>query len=117
MQLSLTDNRLIIALTGWERTWAVHVGPTISVPRQEILDTTTQVPETTWRELRAPGTFLPGVIKAGTYYTERGREFWYVRSIEKGLCLDLSPESYYKRIVLSVDQNHTWADRINPNRC
>ena len=25
-----------------------------------------------------PVTFIPGVIKAGTYLTNRGKEFWYV---------------------------------------
>jgi hypothetical protein len=116
MQLSRTTEHLIIQLTSWERVWAIHLGPTITIPLQQILSVTTQVPPTTWLELRAPGTFLPGVIKAGTYYTERGREFWYVRSTEPGLCLDLSPVAYYKRIVLTVDQNRAWADRINPNR-
>ncbi|MEO1445206.1 MAG: hypothetical protein AAFV46_03030, partial [Cyanobacteria bacterium J06635_11] len=76
-------------------------------------------PETTWNELRAPGTALPGFIKAGTYYTQRGREFWYVLRASKGasnggqncLCLDMS-EGYYKRIVLESGLAGTWRAQI-----
>lgn len=115
MQLTLTDTHLVIALSGWERLWSVHIDPKIEIPIAHIQQATTTAPETTWRELRAPGTYLPKVIKAGTYYTERGREFWHVTDKAKALCLDLSAADYYKRIVITIDQNRTWADRINHN--
>ncbi|MBE9031570.1 hypothetical protein IQ266_17700 [filamentous cyanobacterium LEGE 11480] len=116
MKLNMAAAHLMIELSGWERLWAVHVGPRIVIPFDEIEQVRTTAPETTWRELRAPGTFFPGVIKAGTYYTDRGRTFWYTKSAENVLCLDLSADQYYKQIVLTVDQNRTWADRINQNR-
>jgi len=48
------------------------------------------------------GTYLPEVIKAGTYYTPRGKEFWYVT--KKGcLVLELRDEPY-KRIILVSSQ-------------
>ena len=30
------------------------------------------------KEIKAPGTSIPGLIKAGTFYSNRGKEFWYV---------------------------------------
>ncbi len=44
---------------------------------EHIVEVRTEAPETSWREIRAPRTYLPGVMKAGTYYTPRGKEFWY----------------------------------------
>ena len=80
------------------------------IPLEHIVEVRTEVPETSWREIRAPGTYLLGVIKAGTYYTPRGKEFWYVT--KKGcLVLELRDEPY-KRIILSVDRYKQWAERI-----
>jgi len=107
MHLTRTPTHLIIHLAPPERLWAFHWGATIEVPLSHITQASTNLPPTTWREIRAPGTFLPGVIKAGTYYTERGREFWYVTSPESILGLDIR-DDYYKRIVLSLPDNDQW---------
>lgn len=60
--------------------------------------------------IRAPGTHLPGVIKAGTYYTRQGREFWYVTA-QRFLSFELHQEPYQK-IVLTTEHNQAWADRL-----
>ena len=84
-----------------ERLWSCHLGDRITIPRTHILSASDQRPATGWRELRSPGTYLPGVIKAGTYYTERGREFWYCTGQDHPvLALDLEALEYYKRIVI-----------------
>lgn len=118
MELKLANNTLAITLEGQEQVWSVRFSNTIYVPCNHITAVTTAPPEGLWEGIRAPGTFLPGVIRAGTYYTERGREFWYVTR-QNGpinqttvLTLDLSPEEYYKRIVLSAKDCEAWGDRL-----
>jgi len=113
MQLELTENRLILILEGQERLWAFKLGP-IVVPRAHVARAEAALPPSTWKELRAPGTMLPGVIKAGTYYTERGKEFWYaVRSRKDNpLTIELTDESY-RRLAVTVDDAANWAERIN----
>lgn len=115
MHLLLAADRLHFQLQGWERLWAFHLSPSIVVELKHITQISTDLPKTTWRELRAPGTFLPGVIKAGTYYTDRGREFWHITKPDNCLTIDLK-DGYFKRIVVNVDQSATWADRINQQR-
>lgn len=110
MQLTRTPTHLDIHLDGYERLWAFHLGSCIEVPLGDIIEVSTDLPPSTWRELRAPGTFLPGVIKAGTYYTERGREFWYVMN-PSILTIDIR-DGYYKRIVLSLSDNEAWRTEI-----
>ncbi len=115
MKLQLTPNRLMIQLTPSERFWSFHWPEAIAIPRAHILQAHGTRPETGWQhELRAPGTWVPGVIKAGTYYTERGREFWYCLAPEKPvLTLDLAPAEYYKRIVLTLPEGcDVTADRF-----
>ena len=113
MQITLADDQLILTLEGAERLWAFKLGP-ITVPRANVARAETALPRTTWKELRAPGTFLPGVIKAGTYYTDRGKEFWYaVRSRKDNpLTIELTGASY-RRLVVTIDDAANWAERIN----
>ncbi|HEY9853400.1 MAG TPA: hypothetical protein V6D28_28275 [Leptolyngbyaceae cyanobacterium] len=113
MNLSIVENRLKIELEWYEQLWAFTLDKTMEIPISEIELATTEEPLSNWAEIRAPGTFLPGVIKAGTYYTLRGKEFWYVTREKDYLTLVLKKEEPYRRIVLTIDNNDDWVRRIN----
>ena len=109
LKLEISNGKLRIDLGNLEKALGVEGG--FEIPLQNIVKVGTVAHRTGWEEVRAPGAHLPGVVKAGIYNTPRGREFWYVT--DKGvLVLELEDESY-KRIILSVDGNQEWADRIN----
>jgi hypothetical protein len=112
MQLTLEADELQIKLTRMERFWAVHLGQTITVPLTQIRAVTTDTPQTNWQEIRSPGTAVPGLIKAGTYYYDRVRSFWYTQPKKPVLTLELAPDAYYRKIVLAIDDNLDWRDRI-----
>jgi hypothetical protein len=112
MNLKIIDNKLQIELEWFEQLWAFHLSKTIDIPLDRIEQATTEEPQSSWAEIRAPGTFLPGVIKAGTYYTKQGKEFWYVTKEGDYLTLELKDEPF-KRIILTIDQNSAWVERIN----
>jgi hypothetical protein len=112
MQLAIDADQLRIELTRMERFWSVHVGKTITVPLAQIRDVTMDAPQTNWQEIRSPGTEVPGVIKAGTYYHDRIRSFWYTQPKKPVLALELAPDAYYRKIVLAIDDNLDWRDRI-----
>lgn len=115
MQLILNSHQLKIDLDLWERIWAFYFNSELIIPLTHIKQVTTDEPHSSWADVRLPGTFLPGVIKAGTYYTGHGREFWYATRTGKYLTLELENE-FYKRIVLTLDENQDWVDRINQPR-
>jgi hypothetical protein len=46
-----------------------------------------------------PGTSVPGVIKAGTFYQDGKRVFWDVHHPEKTIVIDLHDERYNQLIV------------------
>ncbi len=112
MQLTLTADCLRIDLEGWERLWAFHQPPYLELPLSQITETRLGEPASDWRQLRAPGAFLPGVIKSGTYYTPRGREFWYAtRRGGEFLTLVLSGGDY-AQVVLTLPDAADWQARI-----
>jgi hypothetical protein len=112
MQLYLADNRLTIELEWYEQLWAVTLDRQMHIPLNRIDRVTTSEPQSDWAEIRAPGTFLPGVIKAGTYYTKRGKEFWYVTTDRDYLTLELRDEPY-RRIVITIPDHLAWGERID----
>ena len=110
MQLSLDDAQLNIKLSLVEKLFSVR--GSLKIPLDRIDRATTTAPKTTWKEIMAPGAFVPGLIKAGTYFTNRGKEFWHVTRLKSHLTIELK-EGLYKRIVLSLRDNQQWADKIN----
>ena len=119
MELTLSNTIFTLSLEGHEQLWAAHIGKTIQIPIHTVVQFSTSTPDDLWKGIRAPGTFVPGLIRAGTYYTTKGREFWYVTRQSgpliqtKVLTLDLAQTEYYKRIVLSVENPEMWCDRLS----
>jgi hypothetical protein len=111
MNLTLTNSGFNIQLEPLEQLFSFHIGEQIQVSFEHLQGARLERPESTWRELRSPGSYVPGWIKAGTYYTERGREFWYSIQGKPCLCLDFT-EGYYKRIVVGSDQAEQWHAQI-----
>jgi hypothetical protein len=70
MKLHLENDSLTIELEWYEQLWAFTIDRQMRIPLNQIDRVTTAEPESNWAEIRAPGTFLPGIIKAGTYYTK-----------------------------------------------
>ncbi|AFY31261.1 hypothetical protein [Calothrix sp. PCC 7507] len=111
MNLSIVDEKLQIEFTLKEQLLAVRWHKIWQIPLTNITQVTTTEPQSSWKELRAPGSFIPGVVKAGTYYTNRGKEFWYVNRETDYLTIELQDESY-KRIILTVDNSEAWRQSL-----
>lgn len=111
MNLIITNENLQIKLTFLEQFFAFRFRKNLEIPLAHIKQLTTAKPRSSWKDLRSPGTFLPGVIRAGTFYTERGKEFWYVTKDRNYLVIELKDESY-QGIILNVDNNEFWRQRL-----
>jgi hypothetical protein len=65
-----------------------------------------------WRKgIRAPGTYLPGVIAAGTFYPEGERVFWDVHDPQKTVVIELRDERY-SRLIVEVEDTPATVDSI-----
>lgn len=109
MRIGMEQGFLHITLEWWERILSVH--GSMKIPVSHISSVHTSLPQPTWKEIRCPGTFLPGVIKAGTYYTKRGKEFWCVVRGKDALRIEMSNEGF-SRLVLGITDGASWKDRI-----
>ena len=115
MILSIVGDKLRIDWEWFEQLLAFSFDKAFEIPLTHIERITTDEPASSWTEIRAPGTYFPGMIKAGTYYTNRGKEFWYVTRSRDYLVLDLKDEPF-KRIILTLEHNELWQERINESK-
>jgi hypothetical protein len=117
MNLAIESDTFVITLERWEKFWAFHFRP-IVIHRANIISVEVVDPEVSWKELRIPGTFLPGVLKAGTYLTWGTKEkaFWYFNYKNRAHTLKLTlHDSPYKTIYLTHPESEYWADIIKNN--
>ena len=109
MELRIKNSALHIELNTSEKILTLH--GSFVLPWSHITEVKATEPESKWWDIRAPGTFLPGVIKAGTHYTKRGKEFWCYKKGKKPLVLELRNESY-KRVILGLDDAAAWQEEL-----
>jgi len=102
MKIFSDSTNLYIKFNTVEKILGVHWS--FSIPLGDISETHNRKPVQSYKEIRIPGTFFPGIIKAGTYRNQRGWEFWYVTRKKNYLVIELK-RGFYKRIILSVDEN------------
>ncbi|HEX5457994.1 MAG TPA: hypothetical protein VFX64_06370 [Candidatus Nitrosotalea sp.] len=109
MKLQIANDILEIKFSTTEKILAIH--GSMQIPLSHVVQATGTPLEPTWMQIRMPGTNLPGMIKAGTYYTNRGKEFWYLTRGNEVLRLELKDESY-DRIVIGVKDSSFWTSRL-----
>lgn len=54
-------------------------------------------------EIRWPGTYIPGMIKAGTFYGRGRKTFWDVAHRERAIVVELANDRYDALIVEVAD--------------
>ena len=57
------------------------------------------------------GTHMPNGFMAGTFWTRKGKAFYYVRDFSKCVTLHLKGHKYSK-VVIEVDDKQATAERL-----
>ena len=113
MKVFFDDCNLYIKFSLIEKILGVH--GSFTIPLDAISEIHTDEFMHLSHGLRFPGTFFPGLIKAGTYLTNRGKEFWYATRNKKFLRIELR-EGFYERIIISVNENKSIKNEILEKR-
>ena len=109
MKLNLTDGKLQIRLNPLEKVLSMR--GSIEIPLHSIVSASAEKPGWKLAQVRSPGTHVPYVIKAGTYYGSSSREFWYATLCRPFLTLQLKDWDY-NRVVITIGDSRSWAERI-----
>lgn len=103
---------LIIHVTGWDKVWALKSQLTIPIAHIVGAEPGADAAQRWWKGIRMPGTHLPGVIIAGTFFTEGGRVFWDVHDSERAVAISLRDDRYTEIVIEVADPSAVIA-RIN----
>ena len=109
VSVSIEGDRLVVRLSGWQAFLALR--RTVDVPIRNVVSASTgTVTSLRPNGIRLPGTYLPGVIAAGSYWwKDRGWSFWSVRHPEKAVDIRLENAKLHRIVVEVADPYATAA--------
>jgi len=97
----VAGDRVRFEVEGWDQLWALK--SQLEIPLAHIL-TVRADPEPArgwWHGIRLPGTQIPGLLTAGSFYQGGGFVFYDVQDPERTVVIDLDNE-HYQRLVIEV---------------
>jgi hypothetical protein len=95
----IAEGKLMLHIRGADKLWAFK--SSLEIPLVHIAGVRAD-PETArgwYHGVRMPGTSVPGIITAGTFYQDGKRVFWDVHHPEKTIVINLHDERYNELVV------------------
>ena len=104
VEVSIVGDRLRLDVEGLDKLWSFRSH--IELPLDHVV-TARIDPEAArgwWHGIRLLGTFVPGVLSAGTFYKD-GMVFFDVHDPDQTIVIELTHEHYRRLIVEVADPN------------
>lgn len=109
-QITITPTELIVSPAGLDRLWALKGA--IQVPWRHVTGILRDQGAFEERKgLRLPGTAIPGLYYAGSFFYDGQRRFYNVRRNSPIVVITLINEGY-DRLILSVENPATVIERV-----
>ena len=99
MDLSISDGNLVLHVRGADKLWAFKSSLEIPLAHITAIRADPAIAHGWWHGLRMPGTNIPGVLTAGTFYQDGKRIFWDVHNPDNTVVIGLRDERYNELIV------------------
>jgi len=99
VDLSIEQGKLMLHVRGADKLWALKSSLEIPLVHIASVRADPEAARGWYHGMRMPGTNVPGVITAGTFYQDGKRVFWDVHHPEKTIVIQLHDERYSELIV------------------
>lgn len=103
VDLSIGEGKLTLHVRGADKLWALKSSLEVPLIHIASVRADPEVARRWFHGIRMPGTNVPGVITAGTFYQHGQRVFWDVHHPEKTIVIELHDERYNELIVEVAD--------------
>jgi hypothetical protein len=99
----VAEGKLSLHVRGADKLWAFQ--SSLEIPLIHIVGVRAdpEIARGWYHGIRSPGTNVPGVITAGTFYQDGKRVFWDVHHPEKTIVIDLHDEQFSQLVVEVAD--------------
>src|SRR5580692_3661102 len=101
--LSIAEGKLTLHVRGADKLWAFKSSLEIPLIHIAGVRADPEIARGWYHGIRSPGTNVPGVITAGTFYQDGKRVFWDVHHPEKTIVIDLHDEQFSQLVVEVAD--------------
>jgi hypothetical protein len=111
VNVTIHNNALDLEMEGFDKLWTLRSH--LEIPLANVRDIHQDTDQTRrwWKGLRAPGTRLPGVIQAGTFYQDGQRIFYDVHNPDNAVIIDLEDDRY-NELVVEVNNPQTVINQV-----
>ena len=99
VDLSIAEGKLTVYVRGADKLWAFKSSLEIPLAHIAGVRADPEAARGSYHGMKMPGTNVPGVITAGTFYQDGKRVFWDVHPPEKTIVIDLHDERYSELVV------------------
>lgn len=97
--LSIEDGVATFEVEGADKLWALKSRLQIPLAHVRGARIDPEIARGWWHGLRAPGTSVPGIITAGTFYQHGKRVFWDVHDPSHVIVVELVDERYDELVI------------------
>lgn len=96
----LQNDNVVFEVIGWHKIWTFK--SKIIISKKDIVKAyQDKKPFGFWKGWRMPGTEIPGIIIAGSYYQRSEWYFWDVINKKKTIIVELK-NAEYKKLIIEV---------------
>jgi hypothetical protein len=108
----IVGENLILRVEGMDKIWALK--SELTIPLKHITDVRMdeEVVHQWFHGIKFPGSNIPGVLTAGTFYWDGKRVFWDIHHPEAALVISLADESY-NELVIEVEDPEALITDLN----
>jgi hypothetical protein len=99
----VAEGKLSAHVRGADKLWAFQSSLEIPLIHIAGVRADPEIARGWYHGIRSPGTNVPGVITAGTFYQDGKRVFWDVHHPEKTIVIDLHDERFSQLVVEVAD--------------
>jgi hypothetical protein len=101
VEITQVDKHIKIEVKGLHKLWSFQ--NELKIPKEHITDAYQDKEKMSgWKGWRMPGTSVPFLITAGTFYKNGDAIFWDVVHPDKAIIIELNHE-LFKRLIVEVE--------------
>jgi hypothetical protein len=95
----LLDNTLLLHVQGADKIWALKSQLSIPIEHITAIRIDEEIIKGWWHGLKLPGSNIPGVLTAGTFYKDGKRIFWDIHHPARAVVITLNHEDYNELVI------------------
>ena len=110
VEIQIIAGEMCVEVLGMHKVWALKSQLRFPISSVRNVAVDPQLAERP-RGFRAPGTYIPRLITAGTFYADKKRWFWDVSDASNAIVIELEGQKY-GILIVEVEKPHRVVSQI-----